>query len=184
MLFLVKNKFMKTKLLILIFFVLGTATYAQNPGIDYLDIFEISYVQDPQISPDGKNILYRKMKFDIMEDKNMGSLWIYNIKSKTHYKLTQRDVSEYSGKWSPDSDKIVFLSPSKYGSELFVFWLRESKLARISQLENSPSNISISPDGKTVAFTMKVMHSAPSFGNMPKKPKGAKWAPAQELRIA
>lgn len=172
---------MKTKLFFLIFFVLGTANYAQKPGLDYLDIFEISYVQDPQISPDGKNILYRKMKFDIMEDKNVGALWIYNIKSKTHYKLTQRDVSEYSGKWSPDSDKIVFLSPSKYGSELFVFWLRESKLARISQLENSPSNISISPDGKTVAFTMKVMQSAPSFGTMPKKPKGAKWAPAPRV---
>ena len=35
------------------------------------DIFSLQYADEIQLSPDGKTIVYRKMGFDIMEDKSV-----------------------------------------------------------------------------------------------------------------
>ena len=44
-------------------------------------------------------------------------------------------------------------------------------------LEKSPKNLSWSPDGTQIAFSMFVSSKRPRLVSPPKKPKGAKWAP-------
>ncbi|MGB0778024.1 MAG: S9 family peptidase [Flavobacteriaceae bacterium] len=171
---------MKTKFFAFFLFALA-ALQAQQPSFDYLDMFDLSYVQDPQISPDGEKVVYRKMNFDIMKDRTVGNLWVYDIKASEHYKLTSNSTNEYSAHWTKKGDKIVFVSSTNEGSEIFVYWWGEDKFARVSQLEKSPGSLSVSPDGNYVAYTMKVDAASPSFGKMPKKPKGAKWAAAPRV---
>ena len=49
---------------------------AQKSDFSYLDVYDLQYVSDPQISPDGVRVVYRRMGFDIMEDKATGNLWM------------------------------------------------------------------------------------------------------------
>ena len=62
-----------------------------------------------------------------------------------------------------------------------MYWLSSKVTAKLTQLENSPSSITWSPDGKHVAFSMKVNAKAPVIAKMPLKPKDAKWAAAPRI---
>lgn len=140
------------------------------------DIFALQYANDIQISPDGKQIVYRKMGYDIMSDKNVGNLWILNTDGSGHQKLTLKDADETSPRWSPSGDRIAFVSQGNKGSEIFIYWTQTSKMARMTQLPENPSSLTWSPDGLQLAFSMFVPSPPPVIAKIPKSPKGAKWA--------
>jgi dipeptidyl aminopeptidase/acylaminoacyl peptidase len=151
------------------------------PSFSYLDVFELEHVRQPQISPDGQQVVYRRMGFDIMTDKAVGQLWLINRDGSDHQKLTSREVSESNPQWSPSGDRIAFVSSTDEGAEIYLYWVATGKLARLSQLPASPANLRWSPDGEWLAFSMKVEAKPPVLASMPAKPKGAKWAEAPRI---
>lgn len=156
---------------------------AQNKDnkFSYLDVFALEYASDPQISPDGKTIVYRRMGFDIMKDRSKGNLWRMNIDGSQHQKLTSREGSEYSARWSSSGDRLAFISGTGEGSEIYIYWVNSGRIAKISQLDGSPGNLVWNPNGKELAFSMKVASKAPVIAKMPKKPKGAQWAKSPRI---
>jgi dipeptidyl aminopeptidase/acylaminoacyl peptidase len=166
-----------------VFFLIASFTFAQSdkPSFSYLDVFEMEYASDPKISPSGNKVVYRRVGYDIMKDHSAGNLWIINSDGSKHQKLTSRELNEHSAIWSPNGDRIAFISSTDEGSELYVYWLNSGKLARLSQLNGSPSSLSWSPDGKQLAFSMKIESAPPVLVKMPAKPKGAKWADAPRI---
>ncbi|MGY8886443.1 MAG: TolB family protein, partial [Flavobacteriales bacterium] len=156
-------------------------TAQTKKNFEALDVFQLEYANDPQISPDGNTVVYRRTGFDIMKDGSKGDLWLVSNDGRTHEKLTSRAINESQGRWSPSGDRIAFVSKGDYGSEIYVYWMVSGALAKLTQLENSPSSISWSPNGETIAFTMKVNAKAPVIAKMPAKPKDAKWAKAPRI---
>ena len=166
---------------LVVFICFSSFGYAQHPNFSYLDVFELEYVTDPQIAPDGSWIVYRRMNFDIMKDKAAGSLWMIKPDGSQHQKLTALERAESSPRWSPDSRKLAFVSSTEEGSELYMYWINSGKFAKISQLPFSPATLSWSPDGSQLAFTMNVKVDPPVLAKMPEKPEGAKWADAPRI---
>jgi dipeptidyl aminopeptidase/acylaminoacyl peptidase len=168
----------KTILLYLLVFLVSYHIQAQiQKNFEYLDVFQLEYTQDPQISPDGNYVVYRRTGFDIMKDKSKGNLWLLSTNNRNiHHKLTSFEGNERQARWSPGGDRIAFVRNTDEGSEIYVYWTDTGATAKLTQLENSPSNISWSPDGERIAFTMKVNAKAPVIAKMPSKPKDAKWA--------
>ena len=147
-----------------------------NPPFTSMDVFQLEWVTNPQISPDGNWVVYQRGGMDIMNDQRQSRLWMIKTDGTNHQKLTSNDVNESNPVWSPDGQKMAFSSSTEQGSEIFVYWIKTGKVARLSQLENSPSRVSWSPDGKWLAFSMKVPSKELSLVSPPKKPKGANWA--------
>ena len=164
--------------LIFIFFVTIQNGISQNlkKSFSYLDVFDLEYVSDPQISPDGEWVVYRRMGFDIMKDRKKGNLWMIKTDGTNHQKLTSREKNESSARWSPDGNKIAFVSSTNEGSEIYLYWVKTGKIAKMSQLPFSPASLTWSPNGLQIAFTMHVPQTPPVAAKLPKKPKGAKWA--------
>ncbi len=154
---------------------------AQKPSFSYLDVFDLQYVSDPQISPKGDWVVYRRMGFDIMKDRSIGNLWIIKTDGSAHQKLTAREVNESSARWSPAGDRIAFSSSTDNGSEIYMYWVDTGKVAKLTQLPFSPSSLVWSPDGSSLAFSMNVPKAPPVSAKIPKKPKGAKWADAPRV---
>ena len=159
-----------------VFFQFSSISQNTDSIFKDLDVFDLQYVSNPQISPDGSVIIYRRMSFDILKDRSVGNLWIVNSDGTNHQKLTSIESAEYGAVWSPSGDRIAFISSTDQGSEIYIYWYNSSKYAKISQLDGSPSNLTWSPNGEKLAFTMKVKTSPPVLVKMPKKPNGAKWA--------
>lgn len=165
----------------LVVFFSNTVFAQQEKYFEALDVFELEYAGDPQISPDGNQVIYRRTGFDIMKDRSRGNLWILNTDGTQHRKLTQNDGNESQARWSPDGKKIAYVASTSQGSELFLYWVETGAIARLSQLENSPSGLSWSPDGKWLSFSAMEYVAPPVIAKMPKKPKGAKWAGAPRI---
>ncbi len=163
--------------LFLLFIMANIAVFSQQKvPFNNLDVFELEWAQNPEISPNGSMIVYQRRSMDIMNDRRQSRLWLLNSDGTAHAKLTNNDTNESNPKWSPDGTKIAFTSSTEKGSEIFVYWLKTGKIARLTQLEKSPGGLQWSPDGKDIAFTMTVAKSPVSLVRPPKKPEGAKWA--------
>ena len=78
---------MKYHLLFYVLFIFSSSVNAQNK-FENLDVFELQYARDPQISPDGSKVVYIRTKMDIMKDGKSSSLWIMNSDGTNHQKLT------------------------------------------------------------------------------------------------
>lgn len=147
-----------------------------KPAFSNMDVFELEWVDNPQISPDGEWIVYQRRSMDIMKDRRQSRLWLIDKDGNNHIKLTNREVNESSAKWSPDGKRIAFVSSTENGAEIFLYWLEKNKIARLTQLDRSPRGISWSPDGSQLVFSKLVPQKRPSLVSGPAKPKGAEWA--------
>ena len=145
------------------------------------DVFELEWVSDPRISPDGKQVVYVRNSMDVMQDSRTGRLWLANVDGSEHVPLTGRDVGESDPVWSPDGTRIAFTSATDNGTELFVYWLSESRIARLTQLDRSPRNLRWSPDGHHIAFSKLVPEAPVVLVTAPTKPEGAEWAEAPRV---
>lgn len=151
------------------------------PNFDRMDVFELEWVSNPQISPDGSRVVYQRNGMDIMTDNATGRLWIIGVDGADNTPLTGRDVSESGATWSPDGSRIAFTSKTENGSEIHVYWLKNGKTARLTQLDRSPRGLRWSPDGQQIAFSMLVPEAPPVLVDPPSKPKDAEWAEAPRV---
>ena len=165
-------------LFFLIFFQFGFDTLKANNTFQNLDVFELQYVRDPQISPDGTKIVYVRTEMDIMKDGRTSSLWIINSDGTNHQKLTSNTFNESNPVWSPDGKRISFISSidDGNGSEIHVYWMNSGQYSSISQLDGSPRSLKWSPDGNYLAFIMFVPEKTLQLVSPPRKPKNANWA--------
>lgn len=137
------------------------------------DLFGLQMASDPQISPDGRTIVYVRRSGDVMTDRMQSSLWLVDVASG---RQTPFAASGSSPRWSPDGTRIAYAASDGDNSQLFVRWLATGASARITTLPGDPGALAWSPDGRRLAFTATVMGDGAKLGRAPDKPEGAKWA--------
>src|SRR5262249_11498047 len=152
----------KFQLCILLLSVLFTSVSAQpkQNELTIQDVFNVETVSDPQISPDGKRIVYVRQFADIMSDKRCSNLWIISFDGTDHRQLTTANFSDTSPRWSPDGKQIIYISnrAKTPGAppQIYRRWMDTGETAKLTNLTQSPAGIAISPDGKWISFTMHV----------------------------
>ncbi len=154
----------------------SAAAAAEKPLLELLDIFELEYVADPRISPDGEQIVYERRFMDVLKDRVRSDLWLIDSDGTNHRPLVT-GVDASMARWSPDGTRLAYRARDGEHQELFVYYLKSGVSARLAQLPTAPDNLSWSPDGERIAFSRRVEEDAPSLVDLPKAPKGAEWAP-------
>ncbi len=143
------------------------------------DIFNLEYVSEVQVSPNGKYVAYVRRSNDIMSDSSRANVWLASVDGKSPRPLLSSKKSYYSIRWSPDGSRLAYLSNEEGKPQLYVRWMDTGQTALVTNVTSNPSNITWSPDGKHIAFTMSVdAKEKPLDIKMPKKPDGAKWSPS------
>ena len=92
---------------------------ARRPSFSQKDVFELEYANDPQISPDGKTVVYCRISFDIMTDKTVSRLWTTKTDGTEHRPLTSTELNASSPRWSPDGKKIVYVAHDGNQSQIY-----------------------------------------------------------------
>ncbi|MCU0649556.1 MAG: S9 family peptidase [Gemmatimonadaceae bacterium] len=148
------------------------ATPAAN-RLTYADYLDWEDVQSPELSPDGRQIIYTRRWIDKQNDKWESSLWIMNADGSRPRFLTKGG----NARWSPDGTRIAFIAPGEpSGAQIWVRYMdAEGATTQITRLPDGPSDIEWAPDGKSIAFRMLVPQRETWNIPMPAAPKGAKW---------
>ncbi|NDW21726.1 alpha/beta hydrolase family protein [Alteromonas hispanica] len=145
------------------------------------DIFNLEYVSEVQVSPNGEEVAYVRRSNDIMSDSTRSNIWVATVDGRSHRPLLSASHNFYSPRWSPDGKRLAYLSNENGKPQLYIRWMDTGQTALVTNVTSSPSSITWSPDGKYIAFTMSVdANEKPLSVKMPKKPKGAKWSPGFE----
>ena len=163
---------MKLKLILLLL-LLPFAIKAQDK-LTLLDIYELEYVSDPQISPDGSKVLYVRNFKDVMTDKNLSNIWIVNFDGSNNQPVTTGNQVDNTPLWI-NSERIIYKSDKSGSSQAYQFWLNSRAEQQITKDKNNIGNIAVSPKGDHIAFTRFVDGSHDNFIKMPAKPEGAEW---------
>lgn len=151
--------------------------WGQDHRLTSEDLFDLQYVTDVEISPDAQNIVYVRAIHDIMCDCVRSNLWMVSADGSSHQPLLSGRSSYSSPKFSPSGDRLAYVAKDEAGkTQLFVRWLASGQTAMITNLIESPSSLAWSPDGRFIAFSMRVPAEKPSLAKPPQKPEGASWA--------
>ena len=147
--------------------------------IEAMDLFQLEGVSNPTVSPDGSKVLFTRIGFDVMTDRQSSELWIHDVDSGDSRPL----IAGVGGAvWSPDGAHIAYVNGAEGdGSEVFVRWMDDGTTRQVTHLKKSPGSLRWSPDGTRLAFTMAVERETEPLAKMPSKPKGATWAPAPKV---
>jgi dipeptidyl aminopeptidase/acylaminoacyl peptidase len=146
------------------------------------DFLDWSTVSGPQLSPDGRQIVYTHGWVDKLNDRRRSSLHIMNADGSRPRRL----LDGSSAVWSPDGDRIAYLADGEPdGNQIWVRYMdAEGAATQITRVIEAPSAIEWSPDGEWIAFRMFVPESnrwnvegrATQY-----RPRGASWAEAPRV---
>jgi acylaminoacyl-peptidase len=171
-----KHRTVSRMLLYILLMAAITLAAQQKSPLELSDIFNLEYVSEPRVSPDGTRVLYVRNFKDIMTDRNLSNLWIVNSDGSNHRPLTTGNHNVASPRWSHDGSKVAFLSNQGDNTmKLYLMWPDTGQLAALTNTPQSPGTPVWSPDDRHLAFSMFVPESAASPIPLPKKPEGAKW---------
>ena len=137
-------------------------------------VFDMEYAKDPQVSPNGKTIVYLRQSMDKMTDQDVGKLWSLDIESGTNRPLIA-DKQASSARWSPDGKSLIFTSYHTGKPELRRVFIDTGMSFSLTQLEKGVSGVAWSPNGEQLAFSMFVKAKKPSFATPLSPPKDANW---------
>jgi dipeptidyl aminopeptidase/acylaminoacyl peptidase len=139
------------------------------------DLYRMQWATDPQIRADGTQIVYAREANDIMTDRLVKSLWLIDTATGAQTPLATGPGSHSSPRWSPDGSRIAYLATGVDGrTQIAIRWAR-GETASITNLTETPGELTWSPDGKQIAFVMLTPVPAPTIGKPMIKPPGAKW---------
>jgi dipeptidyl aminopeptidase/acylaminoacyl peptidase len=135
--------------------VISPADAARPMTID--DLFAFKRVADPQISPDGKWVVYQVGTVDLAANKTTTNLWIAASEGKSPPKqLTASTKADRHPRWSPDGTKILFESTRSGDSQLWVIDLTGGEAKQLTHISTGANTAIWSPDGKSIAFVSAV----------------------------
>lgn len=149
---------------------------AQSKLLTVNDVFQLETAADPQISPDGKRVIYVRQFADIMADQRRSNLWVVNFDGSDHRPLTTGNFSDSLPRWNPDGSQVLFLSDRDGSPQIYRRFMDTGQVAKLTSVTQAPTGASWSPDGKWIAFSMLVPAETPKVAGMPAPPEGAKWA--------
>ncbi len=123
------------------------------------DLVMMNRVSDPQISPDGKQVVYQMRETDYAANKGVNGIWLVDLHSKNAEprRLTGKSVNASAPRWSADGASIYYLAN---GNDATQVWnLRIDGKATPVQVTGVPLDVNafkLSPDGKRLLVSIDV----------------------------
>ncbi len=154
-----------------------TSAATTRPGtLDVARYLDYETVADPQVSPDGTQVVYTRRWVDTVKDRWNASLWIVGADGSRN-----RFLTEGSGAvWSPDGTRIAYVAEGQpKGAQIWVRWMDGADApTQVTRVARAPSSLRWSPDGRQIGFSMFVPKETPWKIDMPTPPEGATWTKA------
>ncbi len=133
---------------------LSPAGAQEKRGRTFIDALEQPVVGDPQLSPDGKRILFTIDRADWKQNRRVGHIYRINADGTGQVQLTFGDRGENSPRWSPDGKLIAFTTrrDPDTTNQIYLLNVDGGEARRLTNHPTAPGTLTWAPDGKSIYF--------------------------------
>ncbi len=124
---------------------------AQARPVRAEDLFRLSLISDPNVSPNGNRVAFVVQRLDGPKDRYDSDIWIVSTSGGTPVRIT-RDGNASTPRWSPSSEVLLYVDAASGIPQIFAYNIRTSLARRLTLLPGGASSPVWSHDGKRIAF--------------------------------
>lgn len=124
----------------------------QKRPMSFEDVLAIKSVADPQVSPDGKWVVYVVTSTDMKENANDADVWLVSTAGGQPLRLTNHKKSDSQPRWSPNSKQIAFLSAREEKPQIFLMSPFGGEPEKLTSSKSGVQAFQWSPDGNRIAY--------------------------------
>ncbi len=125
---------------------------SEKRSITIEDVSRIQYVEDPQLSPDGRWIAYVQMKANMMKRGYDRNIYLVATDGGAPFQITFGG-KDTTPRWSPDGRQLAFVSARAEKPQIYLLPTERPGEARtLTSHENGAVAPAWSPDGTRIAY--------------------------------
>ncbi|HWP52833.1 MAG TPA: hypothetical protein VN476_01800, partial [Pyrinomonadaceae bacterium] len=137
-------------------FAMVTFAFAQERRLTIDELLKVRRVGDPQISPKGDLVAFTITDVDQAANKSTTQIYLVPLGGGETRQLTNDEHSSASPRWSPDGEKLAFVSARDGDDEIWTIDVSSGALKKITTISTGAGDPVWSPDGKWLAFVSDI----------------------------
>jgi len=141
--------------------LLGTSfvSAAETHSFSVHDMLAMDRISDPQVSPDGRTIVFVVRVTDVAANRGLNDLWIVGTDGADLRRMTSHAAADTNPRWSSDGRTIYFLSTRSGSSQIWQLALGGGEPTQLTSVPVDIGSFRVSPDGQRIAFSADVFGS-------------------------
>lgn len=128
---------------------------AAKRRMEAADLYRLTNVSDPQISPDGELIAYVQTTIDPESKESSSSIWIARTAGGTPVPFTS-GKKDRAPRWSPDGNWLLFTSARDGAPQLYLISRHGGEAQALTEMRYGAAGAVWAPDSKRIAFSSDV----------------------------
>jgi dipeptidyl aminopeptidase/acylaminoacyl peptidase len=119
-------------------------------------LFKLGRVNNPQLSPNGKQVLYEVKHYELSTNKGTNIAYVINLPAGTPVAVTDAKANAFDVQWKPDGSKITYLSAESGSVQLWEIDVNGQNKTQVSSIEAGVNAYKYSPSLTHIAFASDV----------------------------
>ena len=124
------------------------------------DMLAMDRISDPQVSPDGRWVVFTLRVTDMDANRGRSDLWLTGTDGQNLKRLTTHEASDTSPSWSADGQWIYFLSTRSGSSQVWRIPTCGGEAEQASRLPLDVGSYSLTPCGHALVVSLEVFPEA------------------------
>src|SRR5271156_6283171 len=136
-------------------FLTANVSFGQSPRpMTLVDVLNVPQITDPQLAPNGREILFVKAEANWKANKRIRHIWRINADGSGLVEMTNGADSETNPRWSPDGKTIAFLAKrgESEGNQILLISPGGGEARTLTNHPTGVSDVTWSPDGASLYF--------------------------------
>jgi len=140
---------------------------AEKRPFTFEDMMSLKRISSPQVSPNGKWVLFSAVDVSLKDNKKTPHLWVVPLAGGEARQLTSGPAGEDRGRWAPDGQQLLFVSSRDGSSQIWVasFDSNNGQISgdprKVTSISTEADGAMWSPEGKTILFVSEVYPDCP-----------------------
>ncbi len=135
----------------------GAAAPASRSPLTVEDLVVLKRISDPQVSPDGRYLVFVQRATELAANKSHSTLWLMAVAAGAHpQRLIEAAGEDSSPRWAPDSRTLYFLSTRSGSQQVWRLLLSGAEARRVTDFPLEVGSLRVSPTGTSIAVSMEV----------------------------
>ena len=126
------------------------------------DMLAMDRISDPQVSPDGKRIVFVRRSTDLQANRGRTDLWLVDVSGAGLRRLTSHPAGEHNPRWSVHGGAIYFLSSRSDSTQIWKIPIDGGEAEQVTRLPLDVTGFNLSPVGTHLVLSMEVFPDAPT----------------------